>query len=104
MKELWKWTKEGKYQWPARRTSRFVATAIVLMMSGMASAQDADTVIKVQQARLEAPACVKLVKASQALGSIQLGLMPYAELDKYAAALSHCAFVLLTTSDDKHCQ
>jgi hypothetical protein len=65
-----------------------------------ALAQDADTYLKVEKARAEIPACMKLLSVSQATGSIPLHFLTYAELDKRANELTHCGFVFRIVGDN----
>lgn len=70
-----------------------------LLFPMLATAQDVDTWAKVEKARHEVPACQTMLAKSQNTGSVPMHSMSYAELDRTAAALSHCGFVFRIVGD-----
>lgn len=70
---------------------------LIVLMFGIAlplfGQSDADTLMRVQKARAEAPACSKMLKESEARGSVDLNFWTVSKLDKEAEDLTHCGFV-----------
>lgn len=79
------------------------AFVLSVLLATLCFAQDdADTYLKVEKARAEAPSCRKLLKTSVATGTVPLMFMSYSELDKHANQLTHCGFVFRMTGDTQH--